>query len=887
MALHDEAPGGQAIGGWGWYSSYPTSRFEGTMAFHYLVPLVNVCMKGILAKAFAGSASVSTFPDMLEREWSSLEEYVGSMLHYEQSREGLVTCSRILELFHSVLDDEVLLLSQLRADSFLARGEGGYPSAAERTFVGCAGLQDRPDLHITLFRCLEAEAGHNQFLKLVDSFQRGADVCEYGKQRPEDCGTAMRSNHKGLDKLANAVLKVLERLILYRCDQHLVCNDRHLERAVLQLTGPLVHCMGRFALPVGLPSGLEQSLELPSVASRLLSMVCRLDLRPMTIRQSWEWRNQGQSMEGSDHASKRALLDLATCHGQPVDARVAVLAFLTEALASQPGLADWLFDSDGDLQGANALSSEAGRVEDATSNTITLDEHSAKALDGYYNGWIVEIRGGKGLGQPPIVVSSYDGGRRIATLSKGWDSGIGMPDKTSQYLISKQLQLRRIVKAFLHPHVCFRGGPGPSSERELNRLRVMEHSLMFVETIWDTAPEERAGIVHGFSDPDCLIWGLTSPDMGKIINKTSRWREYHMRLHVKGGGLEAFRISAAPSGPYAELCDDTDGRSKARIVTKGPQTDDKEVLGWIKPDAKPVAAGKGSSDEVSFWDAIQRHALGSDVRTMDQRCDDGSMEADAAKTSEGVSTEYVRALTKKGSVVKVSEKEIEISHGSQGIPQNYYKEWTLEIVEGKGAGHPPVVIGASIKNSLTLKEGWDPNRERPDKTSKYRISYHFNGVHAKVTMPSTMRRKILPILDADSSECKLFAFITKGTGLKKAREQLERYPRSGTSAKAMYSDLRNLQSLSEKTPESEKLKERVKAELEILDSTLAGLAAAGIDIVEYIEIALDQMWSRLRFPLLYSGMAGVPFKTLGKALPPVQTLHKVIVCSMGLSSRIN
>ena len=533
------------VAGWGWYSPYPMSRFEGDMAFHYLVPFVNLCARCIMHKTAAGLPSVATLPDMLERKWHSSEEHVRFMLHYEQSRDGFLTCWRTLKLFQDVLSDEVLLVSQLRADSFLARQGVERFSANKRMYIGCAGLQDREDLHLNLFRCLEVESGHNGLLKLLDSFQRPT-------------ASAARVNHKGLDELACVALNVLERLVLYRCDNYLVCNDRNLEGAVLQLAAPLVHCMSRFALPVGLPSRPEQfEPQLPFAASRLLSLVCRLDLRPLTIRQSWEWREKeyvklciseearlslgaGKGGEGRpavhDRATKRALLDLATCHGQPVDTRVAVLAFLAEALASQPGLADWLFDSDGDFPGANALSSEAGCARGADKKSITLDNR-AMEKDGYYNGWIVEIRGGKGQGQPPVVISSYDGKTKIATLSKVWDTDgkIGTPDHTSQYLISKQLQLRRIIKAFLHPRVSFSGLAPPSrasSERMLNRLKIMEYTLMLVETVWDTAPEERAGIVQGFSDADCLIWGLASPDQGKIVNKTNHWREYNLHLYT-------------------------------------------------------------------------------------------------------------------------------------------------------------------------------------------------------------------------------------------------------------------------------------------------------------------------------------------------------------------
>jgi len=40
---------------------------------------------------------------MLERKWASHEEYVRGMLHYEQAREGMMTASRTLKLFHLVL----------------------------------------------------------------------------------------------------------------------------------------------------------------------------------------------------------------------------------------------------------------------------------------------------------------------------------------------------------------------------------------------------------------------------------------------------------------------------------------------------------------------------------------------------------------------------------------------------------------------------------------------------------------------------------------------------------------------------------------------------------------------------------------------------------------
>ena len=579
-------------------------------------------------------------------------------------------------------------------------------------------------------------------------------------------------------------------------------------------------------------------------------MVCRLDLRPHTIRQSWDRREQeflrlcreekrqSQSVDETrllphlrkgaasasscsgdadeyDRATKRALLDLATCHGQAVDTRVAVLAFLTEALASQPGLADWLFDSNGDFPGFSTLSSEAGGVEGATKNSIELDRRAVDK-DGYYNGWIVEIRGGKGLGQPPLVVSSYDGKTKTATLSKGWDAKYDIPDKTSQYLISKQLQLRRIIKAFLHPDVPFSGGPGPSSERVLNRLKIMEHTFMLIETVWDTAPEERAGIVQGFSDSDCLIWGLASPDGGKVVNKTSRWREYTMRLHVSGdssspvGNRKSFRVVAAPSDPYAEICDSTGEGGRVpvgRVVTKGPQKDPK-VLGWIRPEED--SDGGKASESSGFWDTIQRYALGSDVGRL--------------------STSYVSSF--------------------KPPPSSLSIEWEFWD-EGCRAGGLPSAQDARLWEQPTTQ----------------------CNVVVRVKMPSTMRRKILPVLDVD--ECKLLAFLKDPKEMKKACDAMVQ-SECHSIARQMYSDLRHLAA----NRNQEELLERVNIELKILDFTLQEMEASGIDAAERVDVALDQMWGRLRFGLIYTAIgqdegpvgadAKKGCKNAEKPLPPVR-----------------
>ena len=59
-----------------------------------------------------------------------------------------------------------------------------------------------------------------------------------------------------------------------------------------------------------------------------------------------------------------------------------------------------------------------------------------------------------------------------------------------------------------------------------------EHALVLVETIFLAAPAERAGIIHAFSDPACLLWGAESPEEGEIVNATNRWRSYTLRLHT-------------------------------------------------------------------------------------------------------------------------------------------------------------------------------------------------------------------------------------------------------------------------------------------------------------------------------------------------------------------
>lgn len=74
-----------------------------------------------------------------------------------------------------------------------------------------------------------------------------------------------------------------------------------------------------------------------------------------------------------------------------------------------------------------------GTAQDGATSTITLAA-GASGTDDYYNGWVVEVDGGTGVGQRRLIVD-YSGGARLATVATDWTT---TPDSTSTYNLFKQ-----------------------------------------------------------------------------------------------------------------------------------------------------------------------------------------------------------------------------------------------------------------------------------------------------------------------------------------------------------------------------------------------------------------------------------------------------------------
>ena len=72
-----------------------------------------------------------------------------------------------------------------------------------------------------------------------------------------------------------------------------------------------------------------------------------------------------------------------------------------------------------------------GTAVTGSSSTITLNG-GASSVDDYYNGSIVMITAGIGIGQSPKTISDYNGTTKVATIHGSW---ITTPDNTSDYAI--------------------------------------------------------------------------------------------------------------------------------------------------------------------------------------------------------------------------------------------------------------------------------------------------------------------------------------------------------------------------------------------------------------------------------------------------------------------
>jgi hypothetical protein len=219
------------------------------------------------------------------------------------------------------MSDELLLLSLARADARL-RAAPALPRHFAGAHVGCAGIQDCPELHLHLLRALEHESSPAlHLLRLIDA--RAALAPPPGAPAPPP--------HTGLDAAAAAALDVLARLLALRADPFVPPGDRALEAAARHLTGALVACLARPPPPAGLPVGPRRgaggagggggpAAALARGASRLLSLLCHAGGQGApSLRQAW-----ADASGPAAEAQKRQLLDLATSHSEPAELRVAV-----------------------------------------------------------------------------------------------------------------------------------------------------------------------------------------------------------------------------------------------------------------------------------------------------------------------------------------------------------------------------------------------------------------------------------------------------------------------------------------------------------------------------------------------------------------------------------
>ena len=88
--------------------------------------------------------------------------------------------------------------------------------------------------------------------------------------------------------------------------------------------------------------------------------------------------------------------------------------------------------TEGELFFKTAL--KTGTAEASGTSTITLESGAVDAVSDIYNGWVIEIDGGTGIGQYRLIVD-YDGGSRQATVATAWTTA---PDTTSTYSLYKR-----------------------------------------------------------------------------------------------------------------------------------------------------------------------------------------------------------------------------------------------------------------------------------------------------------------------------------------------------------------------------------------------------------------------------------------------------------------
>lgn len=152
------------------------------MSFHLLVPLLHFALDHVLPLTARLRGVWTSFEAgfvFVNNSAQSYKAYSSAVLNVERARDVLDAVNTVIRLADAgILREEVLLLSLLRTESFLQRTA---PAVLQSAHVGCAGVQDQPDLFVSMFHALEKELGAaTHLLKLMEARKTRAHAAHLG-----------------------------------------------------------------------------------------------------------------------------------------------------------------------------------------------------------------------------------------------------------------------------------------------------------------------------------------------------------------------------------------------------------------------------------------------------------------------------------------------------------------------------------------------------------------------------------------------------------------------------------------------------------------------------------------------------------------------------------
>ncbi len=336
---------------------------------------------------------------------------------------------------------------------------------------------------------------------------------------------------------------------------------------------------------------------------------------------------------------------------------------------------------------------DIGKVKSATSTKVQLDTALDSVVPNYYQGWTIRIASGTGVGEMNTI-TSYDPDKQIAEVAIPW---IKTPDKTSSYELIPPLKGQTDATAGGKITLPAHGPSAPLDNFYTGMTINIEDSIGHTESHKITGYSNATGEIT--IEPD--TFNLTGPVTYTILPVSKGDALTHdstgssIQLSNDSSQFKDFYKGASITVTFL------DGSTETRQITGYDQVSKIATVDhpWTKTFDRwaQYSISDTALTQMGFQNqATTREIIGNPLPEM---------------------TKVLGRYPVRNDVAAVNGTNVTLNPLDNNDNVDFYKNWTMTITEGPGAGQSQVIT-SSNQNFVTVGAPWDPSLAE---NSKYAI----------------------------------------------------------------------------------------------------------------------------------------------------------------------